>query len=60
VALHGHHEPVLRLDALHGAVVAPCGLLQAGREVRQRSVKAALDYQIALADLERAMGTPLK
>jgi cobalt-zinc-cadmium efflux system outer membrane protein len=34
--------------------------LQAAREVRQRSVKAALDYQIALADLERAMGTPLK
>jgi cobalt-zinc-cadmium efflux system outer membrane protein len=34
--------------------------LQAAREVRQRSVKAALDYQMALADLEQAMGTPLK
>jgi cobalt-zinc-cadmium efflux system outer membrane protein len=34
--------------------------LQAGREIRQRSVKAALDYQLALADLERAMGTALK
>lgn len=34
--------------------------LQAARELRQRSLKAALDYQIALADLERAMGTPLK
>jgi cobalt-zinc-cadmium efflux system outer membrane protein len=34
--------------------------LQAAREIRQRSVKAALDYQVALADLERAMGTDLK
>jgi outer membrane protein TolC len=34
--------------------------LQSGRELRQRSVKAALDYQLALADLERAMGTALK
>jgi outer membrane protein TolC len=34
--------------------------LQSAREIRQRSVKAALDYQLALADLERAMGTALK
>src|SRR4030095_1822769 len=33
--------------------------LQAAREIRQRAVQAGLDYQIALADLERAMGTPL-
>jgi cobalt-zinc-cadmium efflux system outer membrane protein len=34
--------------------------LQAAREIRQRALQAGLDYQRALADLERAMGTPLK
>jgi cobalt-zinc-cadmium efflux system outer membrane protein len=34
--------------------------LQAGREIRQRAVQAGLDYQLALADLERAMGTALR
>ena len=34
--------------------------LQAAREIRQRALQAGLDYQLALADLERAMGTPLK
>ena len=34
--------------------------LQAARDVRQRALQAGLDYQLALADLERAMGTPLK
>jgi cobalt-zinc-cadmium efflux system outer membrane protein len=34
--------------------------LQAAREVRRASLQAGLDYQLALADLERAMGTPLK
>ena len=34
--------------------------LQATREIRQRAVQAALDYQLALADLEKAMGVPLK
>jgi cobalt-zinc-cadmium efflux system outer membrane protein len=34
--------------------------VQAAREIRQRALQAGLDYQLALADLERAMGTPLK
>lgn len=34
--------------------------LQFARDARQRAVQAGLDYQLALADLERAMGTPLK
>ena len=34
--------------------------LQGARDVRQRAVQAGLDYQVALADLERAMGMPLK
>jgi cobalt-zinc-cadmium efflux system outer membrane protein len=34
--------------------------LQAAREIRQRALQAGLDYQMALADLERAMGTPLR
>jgi cobalt-zinc-cadmium efflux system outer membrane protein len=34
--------------------------VQAAREVRQRALQAGLDYQLALADLERAMGTPLR
>lgn len=34
--------------------------MQAGREIRQRAVQAGLEYQTALADLERAMGTPLR
>lgn len=34
--------------------------LQAGREIRQRAVQAGLDFQLALADLERAIGTPIQ
>ena len=34
--------------------------LQAAREIRQRAVQAGLDYQMALADLEHAMGKPLQ
>jgi cobalt-zinc-cadmium efflux system outer membrane protein len=34
--------------------------VQAARDVRQRALQAGLDYQLALADLERAMGTPLE
>jgi cobalt-zinc-cadmium efflux system outer membrane protein len=34
--------------------------VQAAREIRQRALQAGLDYQLALAELERAMGTPLK
>ena len=34
--------------------------LQAARDIRQRALQAGLDYQLALADLERAMGTPLR
>jgi cobalt-zinc-cadmium efflux system outer membrane protein len=34
--------------------------LQAAREVRRAALQAGLDYQLALADLERAMGTPPK
>jgi outer membrane protein TolC len=33
--------------------------LQATRDARLRALQAALDFQNALADLERAMGTPL-
>jgi len=34
--------------------------VQAARDVRTRALQAGLDYQLALAELERAMGTPLK
>jgi outer membrane protein, heavy metal efflux system len=34
--------------------------LQATRDIRLRAVQAGLDYQTALAELERAMGTPLQ
>jgi cobalt-zinc-cadmium efflux system outer membrane protein len=34
--------------------------VQAARDARQRALQAALDYQLALAELERAMGTALK
>ena len=34
--------------------------VQAARDARQRALQAALDYQMALADLERAMGAPLR
>ncbi len=34
--------------------------VQAARDIRQRALQAGLDYQHALADLERAMGTPIK
>jgi cobalt-zinc-cadmium efflux system outer membrane protein len=34
--------------------------LQAARDIRRASLQAGFDYQLALADLERAMGTPLK
>lgn len=34
--------------------------LQTARDVRQQALQAGLEYQLALADLERAMGTPLR
>ena len=34
--------------------------VQTARDARQRALQAGLDYQLALADLERAMGTPLR
>ena len=34
--------------------------VQAARELRLRALQAGLDYQVALAELERAMGTPLR
>jgi cobalt-zinc-cadmium efflux system outer membrane protein len=34
--------------------------VQAARDARQRALQAGLDYQMALADLERAMGTPIR
>jgi len=42
------------------ALAALLQTLQAGREIRQRAVQAGLDYQLALADLERAIGTPIQ
>jgi cobalt-zinc-cadmium efflux system outer membrane protein len=34
--------------------------VQNARDFRQRALQAGLDYQLALADLEKAMGTPLR
>ena len=34
--------------------------VQAARDLRRASLQAGLDYQLALADLERAMGSPLR
>ncbi len=34
--------------------------IQASRQIRLNALQAGLDYQVALADLERAIGTPLK
>jgi hypothetical protein len=34
--------------------------VQAARELRLRALQAGLDYQVALAELERAMGAPLR
>jgi len=34
--------------------------VQNARDIRQRALQAGLDYQLALADLEKAMGTPLR
>jgi cobalt-zinc-cadmium efflux system outer membrane protein len=34
--------------------------LQAARDIRQRTLQTGLDYQLALADLERAMGTAIR
>jgi cobalt-zinc-cadmium efflux system outer membrane protein len=34
--------------------------LQQGRDIRRRSLEAALGYQRAVAELERAMGVPLR
>ena len=34
--------------------------LQAARDIRRGALQAGLDYQLALADLERAMGIALK
>ena len=34
--------------------------VQTAREIRQRALQAGLEYQTALADLERAMGSPIQ
>jgi len=34
--------------------------VQAARDIRQRALQAGLDYQLALAELERTMGVPLR
>lgn len=34
--------------------------VQNARDIRQRALQAGLEYQLALADLEKAMGTPLR
>jgi cobalt-zinc-cadmium efflux system outer membrane protein len=34
--------------------------VQIARETRVRALQAGLDYQLALADLERAIGAPLQ
>jgi cobalt-zinc-cadmium efflux system outer membrane protein len=34
--------------------------VQNARDIRQRALQAGLDYQLALADLERTIGAPLK
>jgi cobalt-zinc-cadmium efflux system outer membrane protein len=34
--------------------------VQTARDIRQRALQVGLDYQMALADLEKAMGTPLR
>jgi len=34
--------------------------VQTARDIRQRALQAGLDYQLALADLEQAMGTPIR
>jgi cobalt-zinc-cadmium efflux system outer membrane protein len=34
--------------------------VQTARDIRERALQAGLDYQLALADLEKAMGTPLR
>lgn len=40
-------------------LVAFLQALQAGREIRLRAAEAGMDYQKAIADLERALGVPL-
>jgi cobalt-zinc-cadmium efflux system outer membrane protein len=40
-------------------LVALLQALQASRDLRLRAVQAGLDYQVALADLEQALGAPL-
>lgn len=40
-------------------LVALLQVLQSTRELRLRAIQAGLDFQVALAELERAMGAPL-
>jgi outer membrane protein TolC len=40
-------------------LVALLQVMQSTREVRRKGLQAALDYQLALTDLERAIGAPL-
>jgi cobalt-zinc-cadmium efflux system outer membrane protein len=40
-------------------LVALLQVLQSARDLRLRAVQAGLDYQVALADLEQALGAPL-
>jgi cobalt-zinc-cadmium efflux system outer membrane protein len=41
-------------------VTALLQAVQSARETRLRALQAGLDYQLALAELERAIGAPLR
>ena len=41
------------------SLVAMIQAIQAVRDLRAKAIQAGLDYQIGIADLERAIGVPL-
>src|SRR6185295_11915080 len=60
LALEAERQAQAAYDGGQIGLPALVQALQIARETRQRGLQAGLDFQHALADLERAMGTSIR
>jgi cobalt-zinc-cadmium efflux system outer membrane protein len=60
LALEAERQAQVSYSAGQTGLVALLQALQTARETRQRGLQAAQDFQKALADLEKAMGAPIR
>jgi cobalt-zinc-cadmium efflux system outer membrane protein len=60
LALEAERQAQVSYSAGQTGLVALVEALRTARETRQRGLQAAQDFQTALADLEKAMGAPIR